>query len=129
MIDALEQAIPSFDGDRARGRCFAHTINLIVKSILREFESKKKHGLATNDSGIEIPDTVHDDSGVEIVDANESGGGEFKGGDADDFGDWRDERSAMTKTELERLDSSVQPLQGMLGKVSNLVGLGVGYIY
>lgn len=42
MLAALAKKIPWFDGKQAQVRCYAHIINLVVKSILKEFEPKKQ---------------------------------------------------------------------------------------
>jgi hypothetical protein len=39
MVDELTDILPQFQGAQARSRCFAHIINLIVKSILQQFEA------------------------------------------------------------------------------------------
>ncbi|EPS96242.1 hypothetical protein FOMPIDRAFT_1082489, partial [Fomitopsis schrenkii] len=41
MIDELEDLVESFRGQVARVRCFDHTINLIVKTILRQFDTER----------------------------------------------------------------------------------------
>ncbi|KAI0355814.1 hypothetical protein OH77DRAFT_1378786, partial [Trametes cingulata] len=38
MVNALEIDIPSFGGQRARTRCFAHVVNLVAKSLTRQFD-------------------------------------------------------------------------------------------
>ncbi|KAJ3833428.1 hypothetical protein F5878DRAFT_510233, partial [Lentinula raphanica] len=38
MLDELTMHIPTFMGRKAHVRCFAHTINLTAKGVLRPFE-------------------------------------------------------------------------------------------
>ncbi|RDX42155.1 hypothetical protein OH76DRAFT_1297656, partial [Lentinus brumalis] len=38
MISALARRIPGFEGTFHRVRCFAHVIQLVVKSMLRPFD-------------------------------------------------------------------------------------------
>lgn len=83
-------------------------LNLVIKSILQEFESKKERHVTHN----ETSDVAHDNEGEEVGIREEGAIG-----DPDNFGDWHSERLAMTREEVARLDASVLPLQGMLGKV------------
>ncbi|KAG2060744.1 hypothetical protein BDR06DRAFT_837354, partial [Suillus hirtellus] len=38
MIDELSTALPDFGGKASHTWCFLHTINLVAKSLLHEFE-------------------------------------------------------------------------------------------
>ncbi|KAJ3816596.1 hypothetical protein F5880DRAFT_1455608, partial [Lentinula raphanica] len=38
MIDKLEILLPEFMGKLSHVRCFAHTVNLTAKGVLRPFE-------------------------------------------------------------------------------------------
>ncbi|KAJ3751748.1 hypothetical protein EV360DRAFT_13467, partial [Lentinula raphanica] len=38
MLDELEEQLVGFLGKRAHVRCFAHTVNLTAKGVLRPFE-------------------------------------------------------------------------------------------
>ncbi|EPS92665.1 hypothetical protein FOMPIDRAFT_1102067, partial [Fomitopsis schrenkii] len=42
MIDELEDVVESFRGRAVHVRCFDHTINLIVKTILRQFDTERR---------------------------------------------------------------------------------------
>ncbi len=44
MVAKLAHVLPDFEGQRSRGRCFAHIINLVVKSILQLFEKPGSRG-------------------------------------------------------------------------------------
>ena len=51
MITELVDLIWNFPGDANRTRCFAHIINLIVKSLLKQFDvPKKKAGEALDEA-------------------------------------------------------------------------------
>ncbi|RDX39996.1 hypothetical protein OH76DRAFT_1304119, partial [Lentinus brumalis] len=41
MIEEMGRCIPSFEGDFHRVRCFAHIVNLVVKSLLKNFDARK----------------------------------------------------------------------------------------
>ncbi|PBK68118.1 hypothetical protein ARMSODRAFT_839630, partial [Armillaria solidipes] len=38
MVDALATCISSFPGQAHHVRCFAHVVNLVAKSLLKQFE-------------------------------------------------------------------------------------------
>ncbi|EIW62755.1 uncharacterized protein TRAVEDRAFT_114619, partial [Trametes versicolor FP-101664 SS1] len=41
MVDHLGYALPGFEGSVGRVRCFAHVVNLVVKSLLTQFDVPK----------------------------------------------------------------------------------------
>ncbi|KAA1479016.1 hypothetical protein DENSPDRAFT_751612, partial [Dentipellis sp. KUC8613] len=41
MVDELAELIDGFSGQVARTRCFAHVVNLVAKSLLRQFDVPK----------------------------------------------------------------------------------------
>ncbi|TDL17969.1 hypothetical protein BD410DRAFT_698447, partial [Rickenella mellea] len=43
MTTELTDLINSFPGDANRTCCFAHILNLVAKSIIRQFDVPKKH--------------------------------------------------------------------------------------
>jgi hypothetical protein len=54
MIAELSDLIDDFPGSANQTRCFLHILNLVVKSIIRQFdlpESKKKSGDDGSDNG------------------------------------------------------------------------------
>lgn len=42
MVNELKTAVPGFEGDARRVRCFLHTINLTAKSFLKQFDVPAK---------------------------------------------------------------------------------------
>ncbi|PBK65454.1 hypothetical protein ARMSODRAFT_866429, partial [Armillaria solidipes] len=51
MVEALgdSDTLPFFDGQASRTGCFAHIVNLVAKSLLRQFDPPKRK--ANNDDG------------------------------------------------------------------------------
>lgn len=140
MVAALGRKVPSFDGERMRGRCFAHILNLIIKSILQQFESKTRGQQVIEEpesesesesesegesNSEEDPDNSEEDS------ENNEGGHNKPSGDNDNDGDgseidgethdnddgWYDERIVMKQKDIDELDKGVEPVRGMLSKV------------
>ncbi|KAF8649140.1 hypothetical protein AX14_008739 [Amanita brunnescens Koide BX004] len=63
LIPRLSEEVPLFGGQSARICCFAHIVNLVVKSILSQFDAPKKNG--TVSMADEESDT-EDDEGLLI---------------------------------------------------------------
>ncbi|KAG2739687.1 hypothetical protein P692DRAFT_20645156, partial [Suillus brevipes Sb2] len=42
MVDELEILVPEFAGEASHTRRFLHTVNLVAKSLIREFDVSKK---------------------------------------------------------------------------------------
>ncbi|KAG1722628.1 hypothetical protein EDD22DRAFT_760820, partial [Suillus occidentalis] len=38
MLDELEVNLPDFGGTAAHTHCFLHTVNLVAKSLIKEFD-------------------------------------------------------------------------------------------
>ncbi|KAG1782402.1 hypothetical protein EV702DRAFT_925011, partial [Suillus placidus] len=38
MVDKLAMLVPEFAGEVSHTRCFLHTVNLVAKSLIREFD-------------------------------------------------------------------------------------------
>jgi hypothetical protein len=112
MIQHLSNLIESFPGAANQTRCFAHILNLVAKSILRQFEGPK----VTNDV-----DKSMDDAAKAVSESDEL---DDEDGDvSDDVDDDNedglpDEREKMTEEALVRLEKSVKPIRLLLTKVS-----------
>ena len=56
MIDELEGLLPEFAGQASHARCFLHTMNLIVKLLIWQFDvcnNKTSDDVAGNDSQLD----------------------------------------------------------------------------
>jgi hypothetical protein len=129
MIQHLSTLIEYFPGAANQTRCFAHILNLVVKSVLRQFDTPKKAADSDGDSGDlddasnalaalaqELEDTrteVDDGTGSEEDDDNDEIGGED---DSDDGPG--EERDGMSEAEVDELVASLVPVRLMLTKAS-----------
>lgn len=127
MIEHLAILIEMFPGAANQTRCFAHILNLVAKSVLRQFEAPKGKGeKAIGDAARELA-AVFDE--LDNAESSESGGNEA--GDSDEGNDDEDddavdddedglpdERKGMEEEELASLDDSVKPIRLVLTKVS-----------
>ena len=122
MIRHLEVLIDEFRGRKSQTRCFAHILNLIAKSILRQFDILRAQ--VNNDDAtvalIELAGNIE----FEEEEMDEYGDNDNDNDNSDDqeevmenTDDWVNEREAMTMEQLAELDKSVQPVRWMLVKV------------
>ena len=123
MIEHLAVLIETFPGAANQTRCFAHILNLVAKSVLRQFEASKKEKAEERQEPrvAAVIDEINDEG---------SDGGSYEGddgcGDGDDDDDDDDEdglaeeMDEMTVEEMSRLKESVEPIRQVLTKVSKL---------
>ena len=115
MIDELTHLIEDFPGPANQTRCFLHILNLVVKSIIRQFDLPTSKGDGNvNEATKELLLLAGD------IDFEEEAMGkdEEDGVDGDNTEGWIDERETMTKEELDKLEESVAPVRSLLTKVS-----------
>lgn len=147
MIQELGNVLDRYPGEESRVRCFCHVINLVVKSIISQFDVPSKKALdagatelrkltiAVEEGATEAREAREQNnpgtSGVAklrklAIDIDEEEATEVRadqqtkgpGADAQDNGDgWEDERDGMTEEELRELEADVLPAQCMLTKV------------
>jgi hypothetical protein len=126
MIEHLAALVETFPGAANQTRCFAHILNLVAKSVLRQFEGPKKgKGKVAGDAAKELAGVV-DEMDVDNDEASDSGSNEG-GNECDDDGDDDDddddedelpEEDEMSVEEMCSLKESVKPIRLVLTKVS-----------
>lgn len=74
MVGKLSELLPAFPGLAAHVRCFAHTINLTAKGVLRPFEAKTV-GQVEEGSELQtiVQETVIEELQAELKDLEENG--------------------------------------------------------
>jgi len=119
MIEELADLLDDFPGEANRTRCFTHILNLVAKSIIKQFDVPKA-----------CADKVLDDAAKELaalavdLDIEERITREDLSGDGDDDADednvdgWTDVRDGLSSEEREALDESLQPVRLVLAKAS-----------
>ncbi len=101
MVTQMSKDIPAFKGASMRVRCFAHILNLVVKSVLHVFEQGDDGSLSGVWADLDSEEGEYDEEEEED----------------DNTEDWQDEREEMEEDERDELDASIQPVKSMLGKV------------
>ncbi len=115
MINELANLLDNFPGAANQTRCFTHILNLVVKSILAQFELPKSRANIGDDllklaEGIELE---------EEITAKDSEEGEE--GEDDNVEGWIDEREEMGERQLEELEARIEPIRLLLIKVSAIM--------
>ena len=124
MINVLKELVEDFPGPANQTRCFAHILNLVVKSILRQFD------LPNPKSGNSLDDKTVDDASKEllslagnvedekdVVSREGEGGVDTEEPEDDNLEVWVDERTLMDVEDLNELEESVKPVRVLLTKV------------
>ncbi|KIK32207.1 hypothetical protein CY34DRAFT_102051, partial [Suillus luteus UH-Slu-Lm8-n1] len=71
LVTELIDLVPHFTGEASRTQCFLHIVNLIVKSLLCEFDTLKKKGRERDEELDELTeDTELEDLQTQIEDPN-----------------------------------------------------------
>ena len=117
MINVLKELVEDFPGPVNQTRCFAHILNLVVKSILRQFD------LPNPKSGNSLDDKTVDDASKEllslagnvedeedVVSREGEGGVDTEEPEDDNLEGWVDERTLMDVEDLNELEESVKPV-------------------
>jgi len=113
MIEELANLLDDFPGSANQTRCFMHVLNLVVKSIIRQFDLPKAQAdKALDDAAEELLNLAGD---IELEE--ELYAAEDEDGEDDNNEGWIDEREEMMATELKELDSLVRPIRLLLTKV------------
>ncbi|KAG2156527.1 uncharacterized protein EDB93DRAFT_1079246 [Suillus bovinus] len=125
MVENLAAEVPAFGGATSHTRCFLHTVNLVVKSLIREFDVTKKEA----DKALDEPENSGDraeqlevlSKGIDAEEAvmiAEYGVGDNNGRDNDDG--WVDEVGELDPDERLALEKSILPVKLALVKLRKL---------
>lgn len=105
-----------------RTRCFAHILNLVTKSLLKQFDVKqedKKQDDLTDDEQA-LLDLAGNIEQEELTMTQEKDDADAETEEDDDLEGWVDEIEALTLEERENLEESIRPVKKMLVKVNKI---------
>jgi hypothetical protein len=115
MIEELANLLDDFQGPANQTRCFLHILNLVVKSIIRQFDlAKSKKASGDDDEDDPALDAATAKllklaGDIELEEQITASAGDDKAADDDKEG-WIDEHEDMTEDELKELAASMQPV-------------------
>jgi hypothetical protein len=116
MLGHLSEILDEFPGAANQTRCFAHTISISAKAILKQFDvPKAKDGEALDEAAQALADLANE---LDIEERETQVMNDDEGGEDDEPLDgWVDFREGLTAEQVEELDESVKPVRSMLVKV------------
>jgi hypothetical protein len=129
MVEELGRRLTHFLGEASRTRCFCHVINLVVKSIVTQFDIPMKNPksqsaadeLEDDDDNAEGSQNLEDletlGQAMEAEEEEEQIQDEQEDNEKDNDEGWVDERVEMSGWEVRSLEDDVLPAQRMLAKV------------
>jgi hypothetical protein len=118
MIDNLEDMLDDFAGDPSRIRCFLHIVNLVAKSLLKQFDVPKKKNDGDNEGGAlddllrQLAEGIEEEEQTTLA---ESASDEDE--DEDDVNDWVDELQSLDAGEREMAAVQIWPIRFVIVKV------------
>lgn len=119
MIDKLAGRLADFAGAPNRARCFTHILNLVVKSIMHQFDVPSTKSDVADERTHELYKLAGDIEAEELETQNEEEDPpEDEGSRPDNDDGWVDERDDMAGEDVDELEESVQPIRFLLTKVS-----------
>jgi hypothetical protein len=122
MVRQLEQLIDEFKGQESQTRCFTHILNLIAKSIIRQFDVPKAQYNRVFDKATMALMELAGDIEREEQAIVEMGDDREDDEEDENTEDWVDERDTMSEEQLNALDESARPVRLMLVKVGVYLG-------
>lgn len=122
MVAELAKIVPSFS-EVGHTRCFLHIVNLVAKSVIRQFDIQKQQDDEHLDKAEQELRSLAGDVDLENQQAEEAmeqcgiDGEVDAGGDSDDVEGWIDEMMLLSPSERERVEEDIRPVRLVLVKV------------
>lgn len=118
MISELGEILDEFPGASNQTRCFAHTINISAKAVLKQFDIPKKvDGKVLDEAARALANLAKD---LDLEELAERESWEMDDSEEDQPLDiWVDFCEGLTQEQVTELDVSVQPVRSMLVKASS----------
>lgn len=117
MIKELTKRLDLFPGAEHQTRCFTHVLNLIAKSVIRQFDIPKAQQTRALDDSLHALHTLAVDIDIEEHATRVGADIQSDEDEEDNTDGWIDERERMSTDDVKKLDESVQPVRFMLVKV------------
>ena len=111
MIDKLIDMLPNFTGQANCFRCFLHIVNLITKTLFKQFDMPKKDAESMlDDAERELLDLAVGIDMEEMVTVAEVGAGDKDDEENDNIEGWVDEIALLSDEEQAALHKKVGPV-------------------
>jgi hypothetical protein len=121
MVKELSNLLPDFPGAANQTHCFLHVLNLVVKSILWQFDIPKTKNNEILDDALEELIRLAGNIEQEEAECHEVNSDD---GDEEDnsIDGWINERANITDEEKEELNKAVKPICLVLTRVGLYLG-------
>jgi hypothetical protein len=121
MVTELADLLEDFPGPANQTRCFTHVLNLVVKSIIRQFDLLNSKGGKNRMFDEAAKELLSLAGNIDVEEDEASRDGEDgEEGEDDNVEGWIDERTLLDDEDLEELEKSVEPVRLLLTKVRKL---------
>lgn len=121
MIKKLVDLLPDFPGEVNRVRCFAHVLNLVAKSLIRQFDAEADREEADVGADerelLELTQDLEDEERITRAEAAVANSNKEGEDEADDADDEVDAMAEMSEEEREEFVRNVRPVKLVLAKV------------
>ena len=111
MIQELETLTPEFAGFASHTQCFLHIVNLVAKSMLRQFDAKKVTIKRDSEMAALADELAEEEAIADEIEDNDDN-------EVDNVDGWVDEMNSRTDDERIKLEDSMRPVRLALAKVS-----------
>jgi len=122
MIDELADLLENFPGPSNHTRCFLHIINLVAKTLLKQFDLPKKAAEATLDNTekelLDLADGLDSEPLALETSVSEPGEGDDEPQN-DNMEGWVDKMQKLSEDKHVELMDEIRPIKLVLVKVSN----------
>jgi hypothetical protein len=116
MIEVLANLLPDFPGAANQTWCFAHILNLIAKTIIKQFDAPERRE-AEQLSGDEKLLAMLSD-GLEVEEIETRFNAKDSDGETDDNDEgWVDKIELLSSEERKRLSAELVPIRLVIAKV------------
>jgi len=122
MIDELAGQLEEFPGAPNCARCFTHVLNLMVKSIMHQFDVPKKRWDVMDETThdlFKLAGNIEEEKLEMQIEQEDSQEEPEEGPRLDNDEGWVDEQVGMAEEDMNELEDSVRPIQFVLTKVSS----------
>ncbi|KAI9456118.1 hypothetical protein BJY52DRAFT_1121414 [Lactarius psammicola] len=117
----LSTIVDTFPGAANQTHCFAHTINISAKSILKQFNiPKTRPGVTLNLAAQALTDLANELGSEERTKLHAWEPDDSAEEDDQPLDTWVDLHKGLTEEEVSELDKSIQPVRSMLTKLRRL---------
>lgn len=121
MVDKLVALVPEFAGEASHTQCFLHTMNLVAKSLICEFDVLKKDtewawdmNAAEDDGLVELSADIEREDREMVAQYNE---GVLEDDLQDNNEGWVNEVALLPEAQAAELRTNIRPVKLVLLKV------------